>query len=308
VLRGFRGRNGFGNSPGRGENGGVPADATAAILERRAELLSRAPRNDPELVELTDALEALLADPPGLRRVTLDASPDRQAEARRLAAMEPVNPVADEADLLDRFDADRRVFVLVHEALGDLPANIVWVALRKGLPDGLADVLDPTAPSTDPHSADTAVFYSIWNVEPGLAGMGGGRELIELASAAIAAEFPGISTQVTLSPVPGFRRWLSAEGFAEGSPPGDLESLCARYLCAQSGGRPKDPVARFHMGNGARLLRVLSGADPSERGLSRAWGMMASYRYEPEERAANRAALAVGSPAIGDEVRRLLPA
>jgi hypothetical protein len=60
------------------------------------------------------------------------------------------------------------------------------------------------------------------------------------------------------------------------------------------------------MGNGARLLRVLPGADPSPQGMERSWGVMANYRYAAEDRAANRAALAAGRPAIGDEVAALL--
>lgn len=301
------GESGFGNWPDRGDNRAVPADGTHSLLERRAHLLGTRSRDDAELAEVTAELAAALSNHPSIRRIVLGAGPHGDEEARSLAAMEPVNPLEGQADLADRFDNDRRVFALVHDSLPDLTANIVWVALRQGLPDRLQDILDPSAPTIDAGTADTAVYYSIWNVQPGLAGLGGGRELIEATASLLSSEFPNLSTHVTLSPVPGLRRWLVAEGFDEGSPPGDLESLCARYLCtSRADGRPIDPVARFHLGNGARLLRVLADADTSQTGQSRSWGMMANYRYVPEDRAANREALAGGSPALGQLVQRLL--
>ena len=280
-----------------------------ALLERRAELLSRRARTDAEqhdLDDLTRALRDILAGEPAVRRLELEPA---GGLAHRLAALEPVNPVHGEADLRDRFDVDRRVFVLEHPALVDRPMNVVWVALRRGLPDGLADVLDPALPPDDPRAADTAVFYSIWNAEPGLAGLGRGLDLLEGALGQLASELPGLSTFVTLSPIPGFRRWAATHevGLDDRCPAEDLRRACALYLTGLgANGRLLDPVARFHMGNGARLLRVRAGADTSPRGRERAWGLMANYRYGPEDRAANREALAAGSPAIGDDVAGLL--
>ena len=242
-----------------------------------------------------------------MHRLKLGADDSHDRLARRLAAIEPVNPVRDEADLLDRFDADRRVFVLEHPALAGRPVSVVWVALRRGLPRRLSDILDPAAPTLDPAEADTAVFYSIWNAEPGLAGLGGGRELLEGVLDVLGAEWPGITTQVTLSPVPGLRAWLRDRGLGGDTAPPELPTLCAAYLVEHtSAGRLTDPVARFHLGNGARLLRVCADADRSPLGRTRSWGTMANYRYAPEELVANRASLAAGEPAVGEEVRRLL--
>jgi malonyl-CoA decarboxylase len=287
----------------------VSAPLPTELLRRRAELLALAAPTDVqrgELGEVTEALRAALVAPATVRRLDLD-DPDGAATARRLAAVEPVNPVRDETDLRDRFDADRRVFVLEHPLLPGHPMNVVWVSLHVGIPSRLAQVLDPGAPCLDPARADAAVFYSIWNADPGLVGLGRGVDLLDGAVELLRAELPMLGTFVTLSPVPGFRRVAGREGAADGTePPAELARRCARYLIGVRDGRLLDPVARFHMGNGARLLRVLPGADPSPQGMERSWGVMANYRYAPEDRAANRAALAAGRPAIGDEVAALL--
>ena len=300
----------LGNDSEAGDNGAVPAPPAVALLHHRAELLRAPSPDEGELAEVTEALRAQLDSGCRIRRIEMDGSPDAGRDpmaAEHLASLEPVNPVAGRADMRRRFGRDRRVFVLVHEALGDLPANIVWVALQRGLPDSLGDVLDPDAVPLDPATADTAVYYSIWNVQPGLAGMGGGRELIESAARLLSGELPQLATHVTLSPVPGFRRWLAAAGHADTSAPAERATLCAHYLTSmRTDGRPVDPVARFHLGNGARLLRVLEDADPSALGMQRSWGVMANYRYEPEDRAANRDSLAAGDPAVGESVAQML--
>jgi malonyl-CoA decarboxylase len=202
---------------------------------------------------------------------------------------------------------------LEHPSLVDRPLNVVWVALWQWVPHDLDAVLDPAAPTGDPAAADTAAFYSIWNVEPGLVGLPGGRTLLIGAMAALRAELAGLSTFVTLSPIPGLRRWLDADAAAssppDGTPPpeGELLRACARYLTSlRDDGRPLDAVARFHLGNGARLLSICAGADRSERGMDRSFGLMANYRYEPEDRDANRMALAAGEVVVGDEVAALL--
>jgi malonyl-CoA decarboxylase len=279
------------------------------LMHRRAELLGMRSPTDPqrgELDELTEALRAELAGPASVRRLRFDPTAD-EALMRRLARIEPVNPVRDEADLRDRVDSDRRVFVLEHPALPGHPMNVVWVALCETAPARLADLLDPAKPSLDPAAARVAAFYSIWNAEPGLVGMGRGVDLIDGAVEQLQAELPALDTFVTLSPVPGFRPVAEREGSANGTEGSrELARLCARYLVGFSGGRLQDPVARFHMGNGARLLRVCPGGDPSPQGVQRSWGVMANYRYAPEDRAANREALARQDPAVGTEVAELL--
>jgi malonyl-CoA decarboxylase len=269
-----------------------------------------------ELERTTKALMERLSDSkPVVRRVT-SAEPGDLLD--RLVAAEPVHPIAGPADLADRLDEDRRCYVLEHPSLPGRPSNIVWVALWRGVASSMADLLDRSAPTLDPHSADTAVFYSIWGVEPGLVGYPGGERLITGAVEVLQAELPGLGTFVTLSPVPGFREWWeqnspdqSTDGSGGSRPAatsdGELLGGCARYLTSLDGrGRPLDPVARFHLRNGARLLRLHRHGDVSDRGLARSYGIMANYRYQPEDRAANRARLADGRPAVGSAIAALL--
>lgn len=242
---------------------------------------------------------------------------DRErALVERLADREPVHPVQGPDDLAGRTAADRRIFVLEREgrasrgrgihADSGRPQTVVWVALAEDVPARIDDVLDASRPAVDPASATVAVFYSIWNV-PGAdgSGSGRGRELIEGATALLADELPALETFVTLSPAPGLARlWEPAwpdpgdEGFA---------SAAARALISlDERGRPRDPVARFHLGNGARLWRVNTDADPSPTARQRSFGVMVNYRYEPEDRAANRAELAAGFVPVSSGVARLL--
>ena len=274
-------------------------DSTAALVDQRAQLL--VDRAGPELLgPATDALAAALgAADPVVRRV-------RRSETglvERLVAHEPVHPFAGPADVDDRFDDDRRCFVLDHPALPGRPLNVVFVALWNGVPGRITDLLDPSASTTDPAAADTAVFYSIWNVEPGARGMDGGRRLIEGAAALLADELPGLQTFVTLSPVPGLRRWAE-DGWADelDADHPDLLRAAATYLTSLEDGRPVDAVAGFHLGNGARLFGLHRHADPSVRGQQRSYEVMANYRYEPEDRAANRALLAAGTVATSPAV------
>jgi malonyl-CoA decarboxylase len=276
------------------------------LLDRRAALLAEGP--SAALDEVTAQLRTLLeAGEPSVRRITLDEPDDLLG---RLAAGEPVHPIEGPEDLADRLAADRRCFVLEHPALPGRPLNVVWVALWRGVAGDVAAILDREAPTDDPASADTAVFYSIWSAEPGARGMPGGRRLLEGAVEALRAELPGLQTFVTLSPIPGFRRWWEAQhpdrADADELPADDsLLAECARYLTIQSEpGRPLDAVARFHLRNGARLLGLHRHGDTSTRGLDRSFGVMANYRYEPEDRAANRASLRAGHVAVSTEVER----
>ena len=217
-----------------------------------------------------------------------------------LGAAEPVNPPADAADLARRVADDRRVLVL---EVDRRPAVVLWVALTSGIPDRLDDILSPQAPVLDVTAADTAVFHSIWNVDAGLAGRGAAGRLVDLALDELGRTLPQVTTATTMSPVPGLRDWLAAQDVVDEPPAADLGRLAAQYLgTRRPDGAVLDPVARFHLGNGARLWRVLPGADRSQRGLDRAFGVMANYRYAPEDRAANRAALAAGALPTGPTV------
>jgi malonyl-CoA decarboxylase len=279
-----------------------------SLVDRRAELLSRRDTvqdpdgQNPRLAELTNTLDQLLSSGHRVRCLEPDASPHDAALAERLVHAEPVNPTGSRAERERRFADDRRVIVIEHRALPGRPINVLWVALCCGLPPTLGGIVDPQTPVLDPLTADTAVFYSIWNAEAGLSGLGRGRELIGGAAELLRREFHQLETLTTMSPVPGFRRW------AESHPSDmDLMAHCARYLTAKGADqRLLDPVARFHMGNGARLWRLIPGADESSLGRERSFAIMANYRYFPEDLGANRSSLTERSPALGQEVEALL--
>ena len=269
------------------------------LLDRRAALLRQG--RSTELDEATDQLRDLLGrDDPSVRRITLD----EPAEVlTRLSEGEQVHPFDGPDDLADRLDRDRRCFVLEHPQLPGRPLNVVWVALWQGVAGDVSQILDRGAPTGDPGAADTAVFYSIWNVEPGARGFPGGRRLLEGAVASLRAELPALQTFVTLSPIPGFRAWWEERHPAQEPPEEALLAECARYLTSQTEpGRPLDPVARFHLRNGARLLGLHRHGDTSTRGMERSLGVMANYRYEPEDRASNRDSLRAGRVAVSPEV------
>ena len=272
------------------------------LLDRRAALLDEG--RSAALEETTEQLRRVLeAEEPTVRRITAD---DSQELLERLARGEQVHPVRGPEDLADRLADDRRCYVLEHPALAGRVLNVVWVALWRGLAGDVTAILDPAAPTADPSAADTAIFYSIWNVEPGARGLPGGRPLLEGAVGALRTELPNLATFATLSPIPGFRDWWE-QRHPGVSPPADDSLLedCARYLTLQEPtGRPIDPVARFHLRNGARLVALHRHADTSELGEERSFGIMANYRYEPEDRAANRAALRDGRVALDEQLRR----
>ncbi len=267
--------------------------------------------------DLTDELAAATAElkirlesaPMAVRRLTLGEPGDL---CDRLALAEPIHPFASsspadrEADIADRFAPDRRCFVLEHPLLWGHPLNVVWVALLGSRPAAMPQILDPDRTQLDPSDATTAVFYSIWNVEAGLSGIPGGASLLTGAMDLLTSEFPRLSEFVTLSPIPGYREWLSREQAVSHSPE-ELLKGCAKYLCSLGEtGRPIDPVARFHLGNGARLVQINPKADLSDRGTERSFGIMANYLYEPEDRAANKTAVRQGNIPIGAQVQELL--
>ena len=254
-----------------------------------------------------------------LRRITWD-SPASLLE--KLIAYEAVHEIRSWHDLRNRLDSDRRLYALFHPRMADEPLAFIEVALGRGIAGNIQSLLDEQAPQSDPGQADTAVFYSISNTQPGLSGIAFGDYLIKRVVERISGEFPQLKTFVTLSPVPGFRAWLRKvepgviaacldldvlRQLPGGSEAADarvlldgilerldwhrdpklvslladpLLCLAARYLVARRGdGRPQDPVARFHLRNGARLERINWLADTSARGLKQSAGIMVNYRY-----------------------------
>jgi malonyl-CoA decarboxylase len=240
----------------------------------------------------------------------------------KIIRYEAVHEIENWDDLRRRIDPpDRRCYAFFHPALIDEPLIFVEVALTRGIPDAIAPILAASREPVPPESATTAVFYSISNCQRGLAGVTFGHFLIKQVVEEVSREGSKLSTYVTLSPVPRFAEWLKRERANEQSvvaaedraalnlldAPGwwTDEAAVARlhepmlraaanyFVHARSRARvPFDPVARFHLGNGASLERINWPADLSERGLSQAYGLMVNYKYDLGEIEENHEAYA----------------
>ena len=235
----------------------------------------------------------------------------------KIIEYEAVHQILDWEDLRRRLEADRRCFGFFHPSLPDEPLIFVEVALCKGLAGSVTDLLfGEVEPDVD---ADTATFYSISNCQRGLTGVSFGNFLIKQVVRELAVENPRLRRFATLSPVPGFRKWLirevqegrlpvepsdaeaaldgieTPEWRADGAPAEHLKArlsqLCAHYLLhAKRGSHPLDPVARFHLRNGARLERINWMSDPSPTGLRQSAGLMVNYIYDESTVVANHEA------------------
>lgn len=287
------------------------------LVDLRADAIRLGSGND-ALRVIGDGLFALFQDwfalgNLELRRITWQSP---AALLERLMAYEAVHEIRSWLDLRHRLESDRRCYAFFHPRMPQEPLVFVEVALTREVASAIGPLLDEAAPAVDPRDATTAVFYSISSTQPGLRGVPSGGFLIKRVVTDLVAEYPRLATFVTLSPVPGFRRWLegrpggaaAAVAAGEATAGTSLVALCAHYLVTEKrGGRPIDPVARFHFSNGARLDRVHSQADTSPRGLAQSLGIMVNYRYEPAEIEDNHEAYSRdGRLAISAGVKRLL--
>jgi malonyl-CoA decarboxylase len=238
----------------------------------------------------------------------------------KLVGYEAVHEIRSWRDLKNRLDSDRRCYAFFHPRMPGEPLIFVEVALVKGLAGSVQGLLDEKAPVLDPHAADTAIFYSISNCQDGLAGINLGNFLIKRVVEELSSEFRNLKTFATLSPIPGFRAWLDGKIASDRSgllsdeeaasltsampaPTGEqalagllkkrgwwretaepvLVRLCAHYLLVEStdGKRARDPVAHFHLSNGARIERVNMLGDTSEKGAKESATLMVNYLYDP---------------------------
>ena len=324
---------------------------------RRQELfrrLNRAPGGTAALVAMREDLLKLLPANPALKVVDRDfvhllnswfnrgflvlrridwSSPAVVLE--KIIRYEAVHQIRDWDDLRRRIDPpDRRCYAFFHPALVDEPLIFVEVALSADMPAAVQPLLAEARTPEPLARATTAAFYSISNCQQGLAGVSFGNFLIKQVVEELRRELPGVSTFVTLSPVPGFMKWLRAN--AELLPPTDrlalegledplwpqdeefaarakalLEPLAAYYFleARTPGNRPVDPVARFHLGNGARLERIDWLGDTSPKGLAESAGLMVNYLYDLDQIERNHEAFAnSGEVVASGPVRRLLKA
>lgn len=303
---------------------------TAELIAMRRRLLQEL-KSRPELAAVDHDLQHLLASWFNrgflvLRRIDW-STPASILE--KIIKYEAVHAIKDWDDLRSRLQpADRRCFAFFHPALADEPLIFVEVALTRAMPGAIAEILDAKPDEQSADEPDTAVFYSISNCQDGLRGISFGNFLIKQVVEELAREIPGLRQFVTLSPVPGFRRWLDGLGDdaqlgaaaaellkalkPDAAPPPRTEqpllALAAEYFlhAKNDGGLPLDPVARFHLGNGARLERLNWRGDLSASGLRQAAGLMVNYRYELRQIEKNHEAYAnQGAVAASPEVRKL---
>ncbi len=251
---------------------------------------------------------------------------------------EAVHKIRSWEDLRRRVDPpDRRCYAFFHPAMVDEPLIFVEVALTTEMPDAIAPILAVKRDEIDPGKATAATFYSISNCQRGLAGVSFGNFLIKQVVEEISRDIPRLSTFVTLSPAPGFAAWLRREREVANSPVFSSEDRAALenldiegwwqlpktrepvedaltraaayyFLHARnSRGLPVDPVARFHLGNGARLERLNFLGDGTENGIRQAYGMMVNYLYSLDDIEKNHEAFAQNRTVVASNaVKRLV--
>jgi malonyl-CoA decarboxylase len=289
--------------------------ATGEIVAMRRDLL-RLLKEEPALNAVDADLKSLL-DSWFNRGFLVLRRIDWQTPAailEKVIAYEQVHEMQGWDDLRRRLHpVDRRCFAFFHPSLIDEPVIFVEVALTREIPRTISSVLNEAPKSGDGAEPTTAVFYSISNCQEGLKGITFGNFLIKQVVEELASKMPSLKRFVTLSPVPLFGRWLDRVRAGDGAgivtavdraalrPLDDpswfhqrdasseikesLLALAAHYflLAKTPDGRPVDPVARFHLGNGARLERINWLGDTSEKGLRESHGLMVNYRYDPKE-------------------------
>lgn len=179
------------------------------LVDMRAELLPLIGDN-PDLRALNDDLRDLLASwfDVGflvLEQITWDAP---ASLLEKLIAYEAVHEIRSWGDLKNRLDSDRRCFAFFHPRMPEEPLIFVEVALVHGMADNVQELLDVAAPEQDADAVDTAIFYSISNAQSGLAGVSFGNFLIKRVVDELRRDLPNLKNFATLSPIPGFSRWL----------------------------------------------------------------------------------------------------
>jgi malonyl-CoA decarboxylase len=285
---------------------------TGALVAMRKEIAGRL-RDEPALRLLDSDLKHLLSSWFNrgfleLRRIDWQSP---AAVLEKLIAYEAVHEINGWDDLRRRLAPDRRCFAFFHPALPDDPLIFVEVALVQGLAGAVQPLLvqddDDDAARERVSRADTAIFYSISNCQDGLRGISFGNFLIKQVVEELKSELPHLTRFSTLSPVPGFRRWLAKRAAATNDPAvaalartetgadwldtaktdASLKQMilrvCATYLTRHASAEDRaDPVARFHLGNGARLERINWLGNTAPRGIQESFGIMVNYLYDVE--------------------------
>jgi malonyl-CoA decarboxylase len=304
---------------------------TAALLRMREDVLELLPQH-PELGEVDADFEHLFRSwfNRGFLQLKRIDWHTPAVVLEKIIRYEAVHEISGWSDLRRRLDPpDRKCFAFFHPTLADDPLIFVEVALTEDIPDAIGPLLADGRTPIDVGTARTAVFYSISNCQKGLRGVSFGNFLIKQVASELKRDFPQLRNFVTLSPVPGFVSWLKrahpetpelqaiaqpgwhADGAVAERLRPRLQALLASYLFdAKTGAdRPADPVARFHLGNGACIEHVRWLGDVSEKGLRNAAGFMVNYLYDLDNIEANHEAhFKHGTIFASRQVRALLEA
>ncbi len=302
-----------------------PTEANLSALARAAEApriklfrrMNMAPDATPVLVKMRGAMIQALDDLPQLKAVETDLKHqfiswfnrgflelrviDWNTPAsilERIIQYESVHAIEGWDDLRARLRGNRMCFAFFHPAMPDDPLVFVEVALTEGVPDAIGPLIDKSKESDVGNTPDTVVFYSISNCHPGLAGVSFGNFLIKQVVEEVGKRYSNMKRYVTLSPIPGFCRWLAAQELGidldemrsmartdtaktVDARRNDLLAACAQYLLKERRNHlALDPVARFHLGNGASLHAIHWAADLSDKGLEQSAGLMVNYLYD----------------------------
>jgi malonyl-CoA decarboxylase len=321
----------------------VPS-GTSIILKMREEILKNM-KSAPALRAVDADFEHLLSswfNPGFLELKRLDwMTPAHLLE--KVIQHEAVHEIDGWGDLRRRLEPDRRLYAYFHPALPNEPLIFVEVALVEEMPQSIPPLLDRSkSPDMDKRHYKIATFYSISNCQPGLKGIHLGNFLIKRVAEDLKAEFPTLKTFCTLSPIPSLSdylgkgpRWLvgrySAKqltrlesDFKELGPElqtlsksntsltqanqDRLMRLCAAYLAQTSPDEAirSDPVAKFHLNNGAILERVNLAADLSSKGLKQSFGLMVNYRYDLDKVEENHEKFLSGQTVSSKDILRIL--
>lgn len=209
-------------------------------------------------------------------------------QKEKIVEYEAVHAIDDWDDLRRRlYPQDRRCFAYFHPCMPQDPLIFVEVALTRSIPNSIQQVLSDAREHLDVRDARVAVFYSISNCQKGLKGVSFGNLLIKQVAAELQQELPELETFVTLSPIPKFTSWLSDQQDVDDLMDGTADEATVRTAAAQYllnaktlKSAPFDPVARFHLGNGAQIFAVHGAADLSDNGLQQSCGAMVNYQYD----------------------------
>jgi malonyl-CoA decarboxylase len=321
----------------------VPS-GTSIILRMREEILKNI-KSAPALRAVDADFEHLLSswfNPGFLELKRLDwMTPAHLLE--KVIQHEAVHEIDGWGDLRRRLEPDRRLYAYFHPALPNEPLIFVEVALVEQMPRSIPPLLDRTkSPDIDKRHYKIATFYSISNCQPGLKGIHLGNFLIKRVAEDLKAEFPTLKTFCTLSPIPSLSdylgkgpRWrvgrycakqltrLESDFKELGSELQALSKsntsltqanqdrlmrLCTAYLAQTSPDDAvrSDPVAKFHLNNGAILERVNFAADPSSKGLKQSFGMMVNYRYDLDKVEEHHEKFLSGQTVSSKEILRIL--